>query len=180
MPRWLFVLSVFPGLLPAQTAPPEFDVVSIKPCAAGERPAQMILSPSRISLPCYAVMRLMQNAYEIFAEGKVNPLNPIFPLDPIEGGPPWVNSATYTIDAKPQTPQPVAMMVGPMMRALLEDRFHLKLHRETRQVAAFLMTVAKSGAKLKPSSPDSCRPMDPTDLSQAGPPPPGPKSADPC
>jgi uncharacterized protein (TIGR03435 family) len=36
-----------------------------------------------------------------------------------------------------------------MMQSLLEDRFHLKLHRETRSGPAFELTVAKGGSKLK-------------------------------
>jgi len=36
-----------------------------------------------------------------------------------------------------------------MMQSLLEDRFHLKLHRETRSGPALELTVLKGGAKLK-------------------------------
>lgn len=36
-----------------------------------------------------------------------------------------------------------------MLQALLADRFHLRLHREMRQVAAYLLTVGKNGPKFK-------------------------------
>lgn len=36
-----------------------------------------------------------------------------------------------------------------MMRAMLEDRFHLKLHAETRQGAVYVLEVAKGGLKFK-------------------------------
>jgi len=42
-------------------------------------------------------------------------------------------------------------MDGPMLRALLEERFRLKFHRETREVPIYSLTVAKSGLKLQPS-----------------------------
>jgi uncharacterized protein (TIGR03435 family) len=51
-----------------------------------------------------------------------------------------------------------------MMQAVLGDRFQLKIHRETREVAAYLMTVAKGGLKLKPAEEPSCNHADPTDL----------------
>ena len=38
------------------------------------------------------------------------------------------------------------------LRALLEERFRLKFHRETRKVPIYSLTVAKSGLKLQPSS----------------------------
>jgi len=37
-----------------------------------------------------------------------------------------------------------------MMQAMLEDRFKLKVHRETREMVAYHMVVAKGGAKLLP------------------------------
>ena len=52
-------------------------------------------------------------------------------------------------------------MLGPMLRVLLEDRFKLKLHRDTEDVAQYVMTVAKGGLKLKPIGPDGCTAFDP-------------------
>jgi uncharacterized protein (TIGR03435 family) len=60
------------------------------------------------------------------------------------------------------------MINGPMLRALLEERFRLKFHRETREVPICSLTVAKSGLKLQPSSGGSCTPRD---LSQPSLPP---------
>jgi uncharacterized protein (TIGR03435 family) len=44
-----------------------------------------------------------------------------------------------------------------MLQMLLEDRFKLKIHRETRDVPAYILTVARSGLKLKPLKEGSCR-----------------------
>ena len=41
-------------------------------------------------------------------------------------------------------------MNGPMLRALLEDRFGLKIRRLTRPAAVFELVVAKGGHKLRP------------------------------
>ena len=52
------------------------------------------------------------------------------------------------------------MMSGPMMQKLLEDRFKLRIHRETREVPVYALTVAKSGPKLPPFQEGSCTPID--------------------
>jgi uncharacterized protein (TIGR03435 family) len=45
-----------------------------------------------------------------------------------------------------------------MLRALLEDRFKLRLHRETRQLPVYDLTVARGGAKLRPLKEGTCPP----------------------
>ena len=54
------------------------------------------------------------------------------------------------------------MMLGPMLQALLEDRFQLKVHRENKEMLAYALVVAKGGPKLKPTEPGSCTPVDDT------------------
>jgi len=51
-------------------------------------------------------------------------------------------------------------MRGPMMQALLGDRFKLKVHRESREIPVYEMTLAKGGAKLQPYQEGSCIPLD--------------------
>lgn len=53
------------------------------------------------------------------------------------------------------------------MQALLEDRFQVKVHRETREISGYVMTVDKGGLKLKPAQEGSCDRIDPTDLGQS-------------
>ena len=47
-------------------------------------------------------------------------------------------------------------MLGPMMRTLLEDRFKLKIHRETKQVDVYALTLTKQGHNLPPRPKGSC------------------------
>ena len=56
-------------------------------------------------------------------------------------------------------------MEGPMLQSLLEERFKMRLHRETRLLPVYELTIAKSGAKLQPCDKGSCRPY----LSEAQP-----------
>ena len=48
-----------------------------------------------------------------------------------------------------------------MLRALLEDRFKLKVHRETARAAVYALTAAKGVPKLQPAKEGSCTPIDP-------------------
>jgi uncharacterized protein (TIGR03435 family) len=42
-----------------------------------------------------------------------------------------------------------------MFQTLLEDRFHLKVHRETREMALYDLMIAKGGPRLTPASENS-------------------------
>src|SRR5215470_3054296 len=43
-----------------------------------------------------------------------------------------------------------------MFRALLAERFKLKIHRESREAAVYALTIAKNGFRLKPVAPQEC------------------------
>jgi len=45
-----------------------------------------------------------------------------------------------------------------MLQVLLGNRFHLTLHRETRQLPVYELTIGKGGAKLQSSKEGSCTP----------------------
>jgi uncharacterized protein (TIGR03435 family) len=47
-----------------------------------------------------------------------------------------------------------------MLRALLEERFKLKIHRETREIPVYALTVAKRGPKLQPFKAGGCLALD--------------------
>lgn len=46
------------------------------------------------------------------------------------------------------------------MKVLLEDRFKLKVHRETKDIPVYSLTVAKGGSKLHLAREGSCIPVD--------------------
>jgi uncharacterized protein (TIGR03435 family) len=50
------------------------------------------------------------------------------------------------------------MMLGPMMQALLEDRFKLKLHRQTAEIPVYDLTVARRGLKIEAAKDERCKP----------------------
>jgi uncharacterized protein (TIGR03435 family) len=76
------------------------------------------------------------------------------------GGPDWINSDRYNIQAKAggDTPREELML---MLQSLLEDRFKLKVHRETKELPIYVMTTAKGGLKVQPAPDGSCVAFDP-------------------
>jgi uncharacterized protein (TIGR03435 family) len=67
----------------------------------------------------------------------------------ISGGPGWIKSERYDIDAKAEGNPPRRQIEGPMLQALLKDRFQLRLHRETKELPVFGLVAAKGGLRLK-------------------------------
>jgi uncharacterized protein (TIGR03435 family) len=109
-------------------------------------------TPGRLNMECATLQTLIENAYYIFADGvSMNPKS----ID-ISGGPNWMLSDTYEISAKAEDGAPFAQMAGPMMQALLEERFGLELHHESKEAPVYFLTVAKSGPKLEPAKEGSC------------------------
>jgi uncharacterized protein (TIGR03435 family) len=80
----------------------------------------------------YNIPPAMLNAYE----GKVL------------SGPDWIRSEVYNIDAKAEMPATEAQLKL-MLRALLEERFKLKVHRETREMPVYALVTTKN-VKLQP------------------------------
>lgn len=71
--------------------------------------------------------------------------------------PGWMGSNRFDIVAKTSAPASNEEL-RKMLQTLLADRFKLELHRETREMQAYVLTVAKTGHKMKPSEGDG--PMD--------------------
>lgn len=162
------------GAIQAQ-APPRFEVVSIKTCKDERMDRNgngFTSSPGRMRFGCTTLDTLIRNAYLMFPDGKPwrrSPRTglPLYPVpywqmqQPIHGNAKWINAERFTIDAKAEGPAIAEMMRGPMLRAILEDRFKLKIHRETREVPVYELTVAKGGPKLQAAKDGACTPQTP-------------------
>lgn len=113
-------------------------------------------APGRLTATRLTPRDLIQIAYGMFADGVTQ--NPHRPQ--VFGGPAWIDSETYDIAAKAEDNAPVARMYGPMLQTLLEERFALSIHKETRQFPVYVLTVAKNGAKVPATKEGSCTPLD--------------------
>jgi uncharacterized protein (TIGR03435 family) len=141
----------------ASTAARKFEVASVKRCQNSQSPSGGDLDPGRLHLACVTIANLIRLAYLVFPTGQPNaPVSPSSFQVPISGGPAWLDSNRYSIDAKVEQRVNTEMMKGPMMQALLEDRFRLKLHKEAKEIHVFALTVSAKGPKLRPAKENGC------------------------
>lgn len=171
MSPWLLVALVVGGQAGAS---PRFDVVSLKPCqtealppvgtggrAAGPGNAQV--SPGRAHWDCATVEQLITTAYAFDMQ---TPLLHVIgsprPGDPkvVRGGPSWMSTEKFTVEATADATADRATLLGPMLRAFLEDRFKLRTHRDHEERAMYALVVAPGGLKVTPMPADSCRVFD--------------------
>ncbi len=157
---------------------PSFEAVSVKPCkptdtggargGGGLKPNSF--TPGRLTLRCTTVADLVHIAYVSFAGGRFNPLSSV----PVRGGPAWIHSDPYAVEATILGDPDRGTVGGPMLRALLEERFHLKIRRVTSQIPVYALTVAKSGLKMPRFREGTCVPVDLVKLVSQYPPAPLP------
>ncbi len=123
---------------PAPEAAPRFEVAEIKPTQyTGKDAGKGRISGSRIDVPSVTLKSMIVNAYNVHESMVV-------------GGPSWLDSDRFDIVAKaaPDTPP---SQLQKMLRPLIEERFHLVMHREERPITVLEMTVLKNH-KLQPAS----------------------------
>jgi uncharacterized protein (TIGR03435 family) len=71
----------------------------------------------------------------------------------ITGGPGWINSDLFSVTAKaPASGTITGPELSQMIQSMLRDRFHLEIHRETRDMPIYSLVIAKSGPKLTPTT----------------------------
>ena len=130
----------------AQSSRPQFEVASVKPNNSGSFSSRSSTDGDSGYFRAVNVTlkSLTLSAYRLFDFQLV-------------GGPDWITTARFDIEAKvdraalplPKTTppgQPDVMSL--MVQSLLQERFQLKTHLETRELPVFTLTVAKNGTKL--------------------------------
>jgi len=162
--------------LPPQAASPSsarFSAVSMKPCSSEPQPpgaggrgrgggGNVTASPGSLHIDCSTVQSLIDRAYVFFGEPLLNESGaPREDTPRVKGGPAWVRSEKYTIEATADGAAKRETMLGPMLRAFLEERLQLRLHRETEDRQAYALTVAKGGLRIQPTGEGGCTPYDP-------------------
>jgi uncharacterized protein (TIGR03435 family) len=174
-----FVIPIMVGMTNASETAirpadiPKWEAVSIRPCPP-DTPRDFapdtrnpltpfIFSADRMTLNCRPVRFLIQSAYQTYLESGMPGMSP--KDDVLVGmatrktplaGPSWIDSERYTIEAKAEHVTDRAMMQGSMLQTILDDRFKLKVHSETKEMAIYALVVAKGGPKLKAFQEGSC------------------------
>jgi uncharacterized protein (TIGR03435 family) len=138
---------------------PQFDVASVKPCDPHGFVGKFGGTSARgqVNFNCQTLMNYVRTAYGRWGNPtggpKTDPIN-------IVGGPTWIDKDRFAITAKSDSAPSVAATNGPMRQALLEERFKLKIHKETREVPVYALVSAKARLKL-PAAKAACITLDP-------------------
>jgi uncharacterized protein (TIGR03435 family) len=120
---------------------PAYNTVSIKPTKPGSNTEMLGTSSGNLSANGATLQMLIGLAYGVSDFQ-------------IVGGPNWLSSERYDVAAKAGSSAAGELqgIVGQrMIQALLEGRFKLAVHRETRQFPVYALTVAGSGPKIQES-----------------------------
>ena len=73
------------------------------------------------------------------------------PLRQVEGGPGWIDTDRFDIEARSDGPHSIDDL-HTMYQSLLADRFGLRFHHDIREGNIYALTVDPSGLKLKPNT----------------------------
>jgi len=122
---------------PGSDGPAAFDVASVKPNLSGDLNVRLQAMPGGRFIATNAPLRtLIREAYALHGSQ-------------ITGGPGWLDSDRFDIVAKSESnPTPLQMRV--MLRALLAERFQLRVHTETRDLPLYALVLARSDGTLGP------------------------------
>ena len=120
----------------ANEKPMFFEVAPLKPAAPGQqggiiRPMRGNQSYVANNMPLRVLIRI---AYGVSDRQ-------------LSGGPDWINTETFDMDAKAEKPATVDEL-HLMLRSLLEERFQLKVHREVKEQNVLALVVDKGGPKM--------------------------------
>jgi uncharacterized protein (TIGR03435 family) len=145
------VVAIALALARAQTGSagrPEFEVASIRPSKPGTPSSFGLSGGANVTLKT-----LIAFAYQLQEHR-------------ILGGPGWISSDRFDIEAKAPDPKTPPDQMKLMLQSLFADRFKLAVHHETKQSNVYALVVAKGGPKIKLSA-------DQTSPDVNGPSPPG-------
>jgi len=124
---------------------PAFDVAAIKTNASPDLRQSIVIEPGgRLVDRNVTLQDLIYQAYDLRFDGQ------------LRGAPSWATRDRYDVEAKAAA-DAAPDRVQLMLQRLLEDRFGLAVHRETRSVPVFALKVMDR-SKLKAASSDNCVP----------------------
>jgi len=137
-----------------QSAPaaPAFDVASVrvsqvgKAGGEGSRRQSIQFSPDSVTMRNASFRSIIQWAYHV--------------MDYQITGSDWLATERYDIAAKSASAVPEDQL-RQMLQTLLAERFKLTLHRQTKELPAYVLLVAKGGPKFKESTTDGEPNIDP-------------------
>jgi len=116
--------------MPGQT----FDVAPVRPNHNSKGGANLAASPGMLTIRNLPLRTIIGAAYGI-AEYQIK-------------GPPWIEHERFDIVAKTDASITDQDDMLPLLKPLLAERFQMTMHRETKQLPAYVLTVAANGPKF--------------------------------
>jgi uncharacterized protein (TIGR03435 family) len=132
------LLLCLAGIATPQTA--EFEAATARPNQCGSSPAGMRVSGAQLTIVNVPLQRIVGPAFGIGEDR----------IDSQLTGPSWMSTECYDITAKLPTGASMAQLPA-MLQAFLRTRFGMSFHRETRELPAYALVVAKAGLKAQPA-----------------------------
>ncbi len=86
----------------------------------------------------------------------------------LTGAPGWLDSARFDIAAKAPTEDPTLDELHAMMKALLAERFQLRVHTATKELPMYSLVADKNGPKVRILEESLAMNHDPFNMTQAG------------
>ncbi len=132
-PRWIAFAQQ-----PVTLQPPKYEVSSIKPNAGSDFRYNFHIEPNgTLAATGITLKRLMMTGYR--HQGYR-----------IVGGPAWLDSQRWDVQAKSSVSRAVSNDEFPqMLRTMLAERFQLDTHSETRSLPIYELVVDRRGSKLR-------------------------------
>jgi uncharacterized protein (TIGR03435 family) len=119
----------------AADAHPEFEVATIKPSDPNATRTSFRVEGRHILMSNQPVVNLIALVYGL--QGRQ-----------ISGGPAWIETDRYDIDGVADVEgEPNLKQMQEMYRKLLVERFSLSVHRDTKEMPVYALTVGKAGPK---------------------------------
>jgi uncharacterized protein (TIGR03435 family) len=144
-PATLWTIPEPPAKLPpmAADADPSFEVATVKPSKPDQPGRAFLVRGRQFSTINTPLTSLISFAYDLQEKQ-------------IVGGPDWMGSDKFDIEAQPDVPGvPNQKQLKTMVKKLLADRFQLKFHQDKKEMSAYVLAVSKSGSKLKKDESDT-------------------------
>ncbi|HWF09347.1 MAG TPA: TIGR03435 family protein [Bryobacteraceae bacterium] len=139
--KLVFAIIAVPPLMAQPAARPQFEVASIRPSAQADRPAVNVglhIDGSQVHCADWNLRDYIGMAYKI-------PATQVF-------GPDWTAANRFDISATFPAGSRESDFPA-MFQTLLEDRFHLKTHKEKREFPVYALLPGKGPLKLKAAAP---------------------------
>ena len=152
-------LSVASGLAQSPAAPgspaPRFEVASIRANKSNDLNRRITIpSPEQFTATNITVRLLVEDAYR-------HPSGRMRREYEIVGWPDWTETDGFDVMAKAGAPGSEAELRA-MLQSLLTDRFHLKVHTETRELPTYALVLNRADGQFGPQlqkSTGECQPF---------------------